>query len=93
MKQYLAVVFLLSRWVLIQLSTLIQTRSLKLQAEREKASKLLPAPSETFSGDKKQFLEDLRQALYASKIVSYAQGNQSPYSNKNTNIFFRFHVT
>lgn len=45
-----------------------------LKAEREKASKLLPGPSETFSGDKKQFLEDLRQALYASKIVSYAQG-------------------
>lgn len=27
-----------------------------------------------FSGDKKKFLEDLEQALYAAKIVSYAQG-------------------
>lgn len=27
-----------------------------------------------FDGDKEQFLEDLEQALYASKIVSYAQG-------------------
>ncbi|CAH1131120.1 unnamed protein product [Ceutorhynchus assimilis] len=46
-----------------------------LKAERQKASSVLPGPSGTkFSGDKKQFLEDLRQALYASKIVSYAQG-------------------
>ena len=27
-----------------------------------------------FDGDKTQFLEDLEQALYASKIISYAQG-------------------
>ncbi|KOS20994.1 6-phosphogluconate dehydrogenase [Escovopsis weberi] len=27
-----------------------------------------------FEGDKEQFLEDLEQALYASKIISYAQG-------------------
>lgn len=27
-----------------------------------------------FDGDKKQFLEDLEQGLYASKIISYAQG-------------------
>ncbi|MHC4569052.1 MAG: NADP-dependent phosphogluconate dehydrogenase, partial [Planctomycetota bacterium] len=29
-----------------------------------------------FTGDKKAFVDDLRQALYASKIVSYAQGYQ-----------------
>ena len=28
----------------------------------------------SFEGDKEQFLEDLEQALYASKIISYAQG-------------------
>jgi 6-phosphogluconate dehydrogenase len=28
----------------------------------------------TFEGDKEQFLADLEQALYASKIISYAQG-------------------
>lgn len=27
-----------------------------------------------FEGNKEQFLEDLEQALYASKIISYAQG-------------------
>lgn len=45
-----------------------------LKTERTQSSKVLPGPSEKFSGDKKQFLEDIRQALYASKIVSYAQG-------------------
>jgi len=32
----------------------------------------LPFPS--YSGDKKEFVEHIRKALYASKIVSYAQG-------------------
>ncbi|XP_017776847.1 PREDICTED: 6-phosphogluconate dehydrogenase, decarboxylating [Nicrophorus vespilloides] len=45
-----------------------------LKEERVVASKQLPGPKPVFSGDKKKFLEDLRQALYASKIVSYAQG-------------------
>ncbi len=31
-------------------------------------------PKPAFTGDKKAFIDDLRQALYASKIVSYAQG-------------------
>lgn len=30
--------------------------------------------SNKFEGDKEQFLDDLEQALYASKIISYAQG-------------------
>jgi 6-phosphogluconate dehydrogenase len=38
------------------------------------ASKILSGPKPHFEGDKKAFLEDLRQAVYASKIVSYAQG-------------------
>jgi 6-phosphogluconate dehydrogenase len=42
--------------------------------ERVIASKILTGPKPVFSGDKKQFIEDIRQALYASKIISYAQG-------------------
>lgn len=43
--------------------------------ERVRASKLLTGPTETkYKGDKKQFIEDVRQALYASKLCSYAQG-------------------
>lgn len=43
--------------------------------ERANASQILHGPSNTkFSGDKKQFVEDIRKALYASKIISYAQG-------------------
>ena len=43
--------------------------------ERVAASKILqgPKPAE-FKGDKKAFLEDLRKALFAAKVVSYAQG-------------------
>lgn len=42
--------------------------------ERVEASKLLSGPTPAFEGDKKAFIEDLRQALIAAKIVSYAQG-------------------
>ncbi len=42
--------------------------------ERVQASKVLSGPKPSFNGDKKTFTEDIRQALYASKIVSYAQG-------------------
>jgi 6-phosphogluconate dehydrogenase len=42
--------------------------------ERVAASKILSGPVPKFAGDKKAFLEDLRQALYSAKIVSYAQG-------------------
>merc|ERR1712083_648625 len=46
-----------------------------LKSEREKASSILKGPPQTrYSGDKKAFVESIRQALYASKIVSYAQG-------------------
>jgi 6-phosphogluconate dehydrogenase len=39
------------------------------------ASKILNGPAtEAFSGDKKAFIENVRKALFASKIVSYAQG-------------------
>jgi len=45
-----------------------------IKEERVVASKILEGPQPKFKGDKKQFLADLQNALYASKIVSYAQG-------------------
>lgn len=42
--------------------------------ERAVAAKQLPGPSDTFSGDKTALLADLEQAVYASKVASYAQG-------------------
>jgi len=46
-----------------------------IKAERVRASKVLGGPqAETFKGDKQQFIDDLEQALYASKIISYSQG-------------------
>jgi 6-phosphogluconate dehydrogenase len=42
--------------------------------ERVEASKVLHGPKIEFRGDKKSFINDLKDALYASKIVSYAQG-------------------
>lgn len=43
--------------------------------ERIAASKQLPKPDKVeFKGDKTAFIEKLRQALYFSKIMSYAQG-------------------
>jgi 6-phosphogluconate dehydrogenase len=47
-----------------------------LKNERVEASKTLKGPGVKFSGDKAALIEDLKQALYASKIVSYAQGYQ-----------------
>jgi 6-phosphogluconate dehydrogenase len=47
-----------------------------LKEDRAAASKVLRGPKAKFRGDKKAFTEDLRKALYASKIVSYAQGYQ-----------------
>lgn len=46
-----------------------------LKDERVQASKLLSGPpTSKYEGDKKAFIEDIRMALYASKIISYAQG-------------------
>ncbi|WP_054113823.1 decarboxylating NADP(+)-dependent phosphogluconate dehydrogenase [Marinagarivorans algicola] len=45
-----------------------------LKDERVAASKVLTGPTKSFTGDKTAFIEDLRQAVLASKIVSYAQG-------------------
>ncbi|MFW6267617.1 MAG: decarboxylating NADP(+)-dependent phosphogluconate dehydrogenase [Marinilabiliaceae bacterium] len=42
--------------------------------ERVTASKLLSGPKPNFSGDQEAFLKDLHDAVYASKLISYAQG-------------------
>jgi len=44
------------------------------KAERVRASKIFSGPKPSFTGDKKAFINDLRKALYAAKVVSYAQG-------------------
>ncbi|HCZ0779216.1 TPA: NADP-dependent phosphogluconate dehydrogenase [Staphylococcus aureus] len=45
-----------------------------IKEERVNASKELNGPKASFDGDKKDFLEKIRKALYMSKICSYAQG-------------------
>src|SRR5204863_1986313 len=45
-----------------------------MKDERVEASRILKGPKFKFEGDRKAFVEDIRQALLASKIVSYAQG-------------------
>ncbi|NNU74537.1 NADP-dependent phosphogluconate dehydrogenase [Clostridium estertheticum] len=45
-----------------------------LKDERIYASSLLKGPDVKFKGDKKDFIEAVRRALYTSKICSYAQG-------------------
>lgn len=42
--------------------------------ERIKASNYLPKVEVNFNGDKKEFIQNIHDALYAAKIVSYAQG-------------------
>jgi 6-phosphogluconate dehydrogenase len=41
---------------------------------RVRASKVVRGPTAKFRGDRAKFIEQVRQALYASKICSYAQG-------------------
>ncbi|KAA0131863.1 decarboxylating NADP(+)-dependent phosphogluconate dehydrogenase [Gimesia chilikensis] len=53
----------------------VYARCLSAQKEaRVRASKILSGPEKKFEGDRDQFIEDVRQALYASKLCSYAQG-------------------
>ncbi len=67
----------------IQQSVVISTINAAVEArvissrkeERVQASKVLPQPKpKPYSGDRKTLVEAVRNALYASKIVSYAQG-------------------
>jgi len=53
----------------------VLSRSLSaLKDERVSASKILSGPTPSFHGDKNEFLRDLHDAVYASKIISYTQG-------------------
>ena len=45
-----------------------------LKAERVAASKVLRGPAPSFDGDRGKLVDAARQALYASKVTSYAQG-------------------
>jgi len=47
-----------------------------LKEERVAAAQVLKGPRDAFSGDREEMVDALEQALYASKIVSYAQGYQ-----------------
>lgn len=45
-----------------------------LKEERVAAAKILSGPQGSYAGDRQQLIEAVRQALYAAKICSYAQG-------------------
>ena len=45
-----------------------------MKEERVIASKILTGPIANFNGDKELFINDIKNALYMSKIISYAQG-------------------
>jgi 6-phosphogluconate dehydrogenase len=50
-------------------------RALSAQKEqRVRAAGILHGPKANFAGDRDQFIQDVESALYASKIISYAQG-------------------
>lgn len=51
------------------------SRCLSAQKDlRVQASKVINGPKPNFDGDRQQFLDDLKMALYGAKIISYAQG-------------------
>jgi 6-phosphogluconate dehydrogenase len=45
-----------------------------MKDERVAASSILNGPKPSPNGDRKGFIEDVRRALYCSKMISYAQG-------------------
>src|SRR5437870_4250649 len=45
-----------------------------MKDERVAASKILAGPKLSAAQDRAQFIEDVRRALYCSKVISYAQG-------------------
>ncbi|MBP1670229.1 MAG: gnd, partial [Bacteroidetes bacterium] len=57
------------------ISEAVFSRTLSSQKEeRVEASRIIGSAKPKFGGDKKAFVQDIQDALYASKIVSYAQG-------------------
>ena len=55
------------------------------KAERVAASKELEGPNAKYTGDKKELIDAIRAALYASKITSYAQGMNLIREGSNVN--------
>ena len=45
-----------------------------MKEERVTASKILMGPNQSVPHDRQEFIEDVRRALYCSKMISYAQG-------------------
>src|SRR5262249_29012882 len=45
-----------------------------MKEERVEASRVLTGPKRSAASDRAAFIEDVRRALYCSKMVSYAQG-------------------
>lgn len=45
-----------------------------IKEERGRAAAVLDGPKPEFTGNKQEFIDNLEQALYASKIISYCQG-------------------
>ncbi len=45
-----------------------------IKEQRVAASAVLPGPRAEFTGDKQHFIDELEQAVYAAKIISYTQG-------------------
>ncbi len=57
------------------ISEAVFARSLSaLKDERVAASKILKGPKPSYQGNRQEMIENIKQALYASKIISYAQG-------------------
>lgn len=54
------------------------------KSERAAAASQIAADVTAFGGEQRQLIDDLRQALYASKIISYAQGYQLLRAAANT---------
>jgi 6-phosphogluconate dehydrogenase len=53
----------------------VYARSLSAMKDaRARASKVLGGPADKYTGDRQKFIAQIRHALYASKICSYAQG-------------------
>jgi len=56
-------------------SEAVYARSLSaMKDERVQAAKILQGPAAKFAGDKEKFISDIEAAMYAAKIISYAQG-------------------
>jgi 6-phosphogluconate dehydrogenase len=56
-------------------SEAVYARSLSaMKDERAQAAKILQGLAAKFDGDKEKFVNDIEEAMYAAKIISYAQG-------------------